>query len=70
MSLSGYKGRLAASARELSLQWEETCSSWRDSKSQEFRQRYITELLAQVDRAIPAIEKLDQVLAKIRSDCE
>ena len=70
MSLSGYRSRLAASARELALQWEQTRSYWRDAKSEEFHRRYIAELLAQVDRTIPAIEKLDQVLGKVRSDCE
>lgn len=70
MSLSGYRSRLAASTRELALQWEETRNYWRDAKSEEFERRYMAELLAQVDRTIPAIEKLDQVLARVRSDCE
>jgi len=70
MSLAGSKGRLAAITNELSLQWKDTKNYWRDAKSQEFENRYLQELFIGVDRAVTVIEKLDELLKKVRNDCE
>ena len=70
MSLSGSKGRLMALNKELYLQWNETKNYWRDAKSQEFQQRYLDELFIGVERTVTVIEKLDELLKKVRSDCE
>jgi hypothetical protein len=70
MNLSGSKSRLNALTRELSLQWDDTRTYWRDAKSQEFEQRYLRELFAGVEKTITVIDQLDQLLAKVRNDCE
>lgn len=70
MNLSGNKSRLVATTKELSLRWADTRNSWRDTKSQEFEHRYLEELLARVDKTVTIIEKLDEILRKIQSDCE
>jgi hypothetical protein len=70
MSLSGSRSRLAAISKDLALRWQETRETWRDAKSGEFEQRYMTELLAQVDKTVTVIEKLDELLNKARKDCE
>ena len=70
MNLSGNKSRLAGVTKELVLRWEETRNYWRDAKSQEFDQKYMQELRARVDKAVTIIEKLDEVLKKVQSDCE
>ena len=70
MNLSGNKSRLVAATKELMLRWDETRNYWRDSKSQEFDQFYLSELRLQVDKAVTVIEKLDELLKKVRSDCE
>ena len=70
MNLSGNKSRLVGLTQELVLRWSETRSSWRDAKSQEFDEKYMQELRAQVDKAVTIIEKLDEVLKKVQSDCE
>ena len=70
MSLGGNKSRLVGVTKELKLKWDETKVYWRDAKSREFEHRYIQELLAHVDRTVTVIEKLDELLKKIRSDCE
>ncbi|HSU56773.1 MAG TPA: hypothetical protein VLT36_22130 [Candidatus Dormibacteraeota bacterium] len=70
MSLSGSRSRLAAVAKELSLRWMDTKSSWSDSKAQEFEQRYMQDLLARLDKTVGVVEKLDQLLSKVKSDCE
>jgi hypothetical protein len=70
MNLSGSKNRLTALTKELSNRWEDTKNHWRDAKSQEFEQRYMSELFANVDRTITVMEKLNEVLIKVRHDCE
>jgi hypothetical protein len=70
MSLSANRSRLAAITKEISIRWDETKNYWRDGKSQEFEQKYMQELLAQVDKSATVIEKLDKLLAEVRHDCE
>jgi HEPN domain-containing protein len=70
MSLSGSKGRLNGITRELTLKWEDTKVSWRDLKAQEFEQHYLREMLIEMGKTMAALEKLDELLRKIRNDCE
>ena len=70
MSLSANRSRLAAITKELSLRWRETKNYWRDAKSREFERRYVEELLADVDRTVTVLEKLDKLLTEVRKDCE
>jgi hypothetical protein len=70
MNVGALRNRLDMLTRELMRNWEETRSSWRDAKAQEFEQRYLRELRAQVDKAAVAIEKLDELLNRVRDDCE
>jgi hypothetical protein len=70
MNLSANKNRLVGITRELSLHWDETKNYWNDDKSREFEQKYLEGLFQYVDRAVTVVEKLDEILKKIRSDCE
>lgn len=70
MSLSANKGRLTGSARELSLQWEQTKNYWRDQKAAEFEKKYLEELMIFVNKTVVVLEKLDELLKKVRTDCE
>jgi hypothetical protein len=70
MNLSGSKNRLVALTKELSNRWEDTKNHWRDAKSQEFEQRYMAELFANVERTVTVMDKLNEVLIKVRKDCE
>jgi hypothetical protein len=70
MSLSGNKSRLTGLTREISLQWSETKNYWRDAKSDEFDRRYMSELSTNVDRTVAIIEQLEELLKKVRKDCE
>ncbi len=62
--------RLEGITRELRERWLQTKETWSDAKSLEFEQKYMAELFASVDRAVGVIDQLDQLLAKIRKDCE
>ncbi len=70
MNLSGNRGRLIGLTRELLLRWEETKNFWRDAKSEEFERKYIVELSAHVNRSVLGLEQLEELLKKVRSDCE
>ena len=70
MNLSGNKSRLVAATKELLLRWDETRNYWRDAKSVDFERQYLSELRIQVDKAVSVIEKLDELLKKVRSECE
>ena len=70
MSAVGSKGRLLGASKELSLKWEETKNHWRDEKSRDFERKYLQELFAGMDKTITVIEKLDELLKRVRSDCE
>ncbi len=62
--------RLSGITKELWGQWLQTKTYWRDTKSQEFEQKYLSELVSSVDKTVTVIEELDKLLQKIRRDCE
>lgn len=70
MNLNANKSRLASSTRELARQWEQAKNHWRDQKSEEFQKKYLEELFLYSDKAVLVMEKLDELLKKVRSDCE
>ncbi len=70
MSAIASKSKLIAATKELSLKWQDTKTYWRDEKSLEFERKYLQELFISVEKAVSVIEKLDELLKKIRSDCE
>ena len=70
MSMSANRTRLVAITKELSHQWQNTKESWRDAKAVEFEQKYLVELFAAVDNALLVIDQLDQLVGKVRKDCE
>jgi hypothetical protein len=70
MSLGGQRTRLMGITKELALHWEETKNHWRDAKCEEFERRYLQELMARMDKTIGVISKLDELLNKVRNDCE
>ena len=70
MSLVGSRSRLAAITKELRTDWDQTKQYWRDDKATEFERHYLEELFARVDKTVGVLEKLDEVLSKVRKDCE
>jgi uncharacterized protein YeaO (DUF488 family) len=70
MSLHASRARLAALTKDLSGKWELTKEHWKDSKSREFEQKYMDELMAGVNRAVTSIQELDKIITKVRNDCE
>ncbi len=61
---------MVQAGRMLNIEWEKVKGYWRDSKAQEFERHYITDLPAQITSATSAMEELENLIKKIRSDCE
>ena len=70
MSLNASKSRLDAISKELSVHWEQTKNYWRDQKALDFEQKYLDELFRYSTKTILVLEKLEEILKKVRSDCE
>ena len=70
MSLSSNGHTLAVATKQLVRHWQETKQLWNDSKAQQFEDRYMSELIAGVERALPVFEDLERILDRIRNDCE
>ena len=70
MSASGSAAGLAQALKELTLHWQETKAHWRDVKAQQFEKDYLEELPHLVARGSNAIEELEALLRKVRTDCE
>jgi len=70
MSARTSAARLLLAMKELSLEWDQTRASWRDVKSREFEENFLTELPLDIGRAVAAMEEIEDVLRTIRKDCE
>ena len=68
--MSAQGSRLAGITKELWGQWQQTKSSWRDNKAQEFEDKYLAELMSSIDKTVGVIEQLDKLINKIKKDCE
>ncbi len=70
MSTRASAANLVQAAKDLSLQWQQTKSYWNDIKSQEFEQTYLESLPEDVARAVSVMTDLDELIRKVRKDCE
>ncbi|MGH8046659.1 MAG: hypothetical protein ACREKL_05400 [Chthoniobacterales bacterium] len=70
MSAKGCSSTLAQSAKNLSAEWQETQVHWRDAKAAQFQREYLDELPSLIGKSREALDELDRLLRKVRSDCE
>ena len=70
MNISSNGKMVVMAINALSVKWAETAESWKDTKSHEFEQKFLIELMASVERAAPVFDDLDKLISRVRSDCE
>lgn len=70
MSAAAGGAVLLQAMKELSAEWDQARSNWRDAKSRDFEETYLVELPQHIRRAAEAMEEIDAVLRKVRADCE
>ena len=70
MITSASEARLTALTKELLVRWHQTREHWMDDKAREFDERYMLELESLVRVAATRIANLEEVIRRVRSDCE
>lgn len=70
MSVKASASALVQAMKDLNFQWEETKSFWNDIKAREFERKFVGEIPGEVSRAVTVMEELENLLKKVRSDCE
>lgn len=70
MSTSGSGARLTALTKNLGAQWRQARQFWMDAKADEFEERFMRELETVANVTCAGIDNLEQLLRKLRSDCE
>jgi hypothetical protein len=70
MSTQGSTGNLSGALKELALHWQETKAHWHDVKSAQFERDYLEKLPNDVGRAMSVMEEINNLLKKVRHDCE
>ena len=70
MSTRVSASNLAQAVKDFSIAWQETKNSWRDLKAMEFERNYLEKLPTDVAQAASVMEEMDNLLRKVRSDCE
>ena len=68
--MNASQNRLMGLTKELRAEWGQTKQHWNDAKSLEFEKRFLNDLFTGVHQAIADIDALEQVVTKIRNDCE
>lgn len=70
MNTRASAANLVQAVKELSFDWNQTKTYWNDVKSQQFERDYLEQIADYVGRARTAMEDIDVLLRKVRSDCE
>ena len=70
MSTKVSASNLASAVTELNVQWHNTRAYWRDGKAVEFGQRYLEELPHMIQRANAVMNEIDNLIKKVKHDCE
>lgn len=70
MSVHASKARLTGLAKQLTVAWEQTHTTWTDDKAREFHQRYLMPLIAELEKSVSAMDNLDKLIQKVKDDCE
>lgn len=61
--------KLQYSLKTLRAHWEEARIHWQDQVGQDFEDRHLRPMETQVDGALRAMDKLAEVMMKMKRDC-
>ena len=67
--MSAGSARLQHAIKTLREQWEATREQWSDSVSRDFEKNHLVPLEQQVNSALRGMDKISEVLNKVRHDC-
>jgi hypothetical protein len=67
--MSAGSARLTFSLKTLRERWDVSMEQWSDQVSRDFEKNHLAPLESQSTAAIRAMEKMSEILSKIRHDC-
>ena len=70
MSVSSALGKFKRASRDLEARWSETQQYWRDDNCRMFEERHLKALHSRLRTAEAAMASMDDVLMKLRRECE
>jgi hypothetical protein len=70
MSLDTGRYQLFSSFKTLRAHWEATCVHWQDGVRQDFEEQTWEVLEARVRATMAAIDRLGQIIARARQECQ
>jgi hypothetical protein len=70
MSLSVSSTQLREAYQALQVRWDETTPLWRDTVRADFEEQYWVPLEPCVVGALEAIERMMQIMSRMRQECE
>jgi hypothetical protein len=70
VSLETSRYQLHTALKTAVLHWEETCRQWDDPVRREFEADYWNHLEPAVKQALAELDKLSEVIARLRRECE
>ena len=70
MSLGVSAAALEAASRDLMIHWEQAQATWNDAKSREFAKEWLEELPMMASQATKIMQEIDNLIRKVRNDCE
>ncbi|MCI0363133.1 MAG: hypothetical protein L0Y44_06020 [Phycisphaerales bacterium] len=70
MSLSVGKSKLVGSYKDLMVRWEKTKAIWDDPMSLDIERTLLEPMEPKIRAAVSAMEKMGEMLARARRECE
>jgi hypothetical protein len=70
MSLSVGKAKLMGCMKDLAMRWEKTKVAWDDPMSQDVEATVVEPLEPKIRAAITAMDKMGELLARAKRECE
>lgn len=70
MSLAVSRNKLLASLKELHQRWDRIHMEWDDAASRDFTVEFLDQLDGKVRGTVSAMEKMNELVQKARSECQ
>jgi hypothetical protein len=70
MSLHTGRAKLVGSHKELMMKWDRTKEWWNDAMSRSLEERVLEPVEPKIRAAVSAMEKMGELLARARRECE
>lgn len=70
MSLAVGRSKMIGALKELMVKWDRTKENWDDPMSRTLEERVLTPLEPKIRAAATAMDKMGEVLARARRECE